>query len=206
MAVVNSPPSETGSPALVRRTGEFFGEVWEAPEPEIAPPANGVLRTILFTDIVHHTQMMDRLGDQAGRQVLRDHERITRETLRRFQGHEVKTVGDSFMASFESVTQALHCASALQRAFAARNEGAATPIEIRIGVNAGEPIAEDDDLFGASVIAAARIKDQAGAGQIHVANVVRELVAGKGFLFADLGEQILRGLEDAVRVYELRWE
>ena len=77
---------------------------------------------------------------------------------------------------------------------------------MRVGLSAGEPIAEDDDLFGSSVILAARIADQAKGGEIVLANVVRELAAGKGFLFADRGEVVLRGFEDPVRLYELKWE
>jgi class 3 adenylate cyclase len=75
---------------------------------------------------------------------------------------------------------------------------------VRIGVNAGEPVAEDDDLFGTSVIAAARIASKASGGQVLVADVVRQLVAGKGFLFHDTGEHDLKGLEEPVRLWELR--
>ncbi len=81
---------------------------------------------------------------------------------------------------------------------------------MRIGLNAGEPIAEEDpdgrgDLFGTAVIMAARIAGQAQGGEILVSDVVRQLVAGKGFLFADRGETALRGFEDPVRLYEVRW-
>ena len=90
-------------------------------------PAAGGLRTILFTDIVGHTEMMQRLGDTKGRDVLREHERITRDLLKQHGGAEVKTMGDGFMASFSSVTSALDCAIALQRAFAARSDVGAQP-------------------------------------------------------------------------------
>ncbi len=79
------------------------------------------------------------------------------------------------------------------------------PIRVRIGLNAGEPIAEEEDLFGTAVIVAARIAAQAQGGEILASNVVRELVAGKGFLFADRGDVALRGFEDPVRLYEVRW-
>ena len=92
-----------------------------------------------------------------------------------------------------------------QRAFAEHNESAEEPIKVRIGLNAGEPIAEDEDLFGTAVNLAARICSQAEAGQILAPIVVRELAAGKQFMFADLGETELRGFEDPVRLYELRW-
>jgi class 3 adenylate cyclase len=110
------------------------------------------------------------------------------------------------MASFSSATRALECAIAMQRAFAAQNESAGEPIRVRIGLNAGEPIAEQEDLFGTAVNMAARIAAQAAGGEILVANVVRELAAGKGFLFADRGETVLRGFEEPVRLYEVRWE
>ncbi len=158
--------------------------------------------TLLFTDIEGHTSMMQRLGDARGREVLREHERITREALAANGGTEVKTMGDGFLASFGSAQQALDCAISLQLAFhAAEGER----IRIRIGVNAGEPIVEDDDLFGASVIAASRIAAKAQGGEIFVSNVVRELVAGKGFAFSDRGETLLRGLDEPVHLYEVRW-
>ena len=91
----------------------------------------------------------------------------------------------------------------------AGGEGRATPgvepIRVRIGINAGEPVAEEDDLFGVAVIRAARIAAIAQGGEILVANVVRELAEGKDFLFADRGDVALRGFDDPVRLFELRW-
>ncbi len=185
-----------------------------------AQPAAGGVRTILFTDIVGHTEMMRRLGDKAGRDVLRQHEVLTREVLKAHGGDEVKTMGDGFMASFSSVTGAVECAVALQRAFDERNRGGgragrgedapAEPLSVRVGLNAGEPIEEAgpdgrSDLFGATVIMASRIAAQAGGGEILASDVVRGLCSGKGFLFADRGENVLRGFEDPVRLYEVRW-
>jgi class 3 adenylate cyclase len=176
------------------------------------------LRTVLFTDLVGHTEMMQRLGDEQGRALLREHERITRDLLRDHGGEEVKTMGDGFMASFASVTKAVECAIALQRAVE-RWDGASqshpepvegrlqsiAPLHVRVGLNAGEPIAEDGDLFGATVILASRIAAQAGPGEILVADTVRGLLSGKGFLFSDRGNAVLKGFEDPVRLYEVAW-
>ena len=97
-----------------------------SPEPASdAASGRSEIRTVLFTDLVGHTEMMSRLGDAKGRDVLREHERITRETLKANGGTEVKTMGDGFMASFGSVTKAVECAVALQRAFAEREGRAA---------------------------------------------------------------------------------
>ena len=160
------------------------------------------VHTILFTDVVGHTEMMQRLGDERGREVLREHERITREVLKQYGGTEVKTMGDGFMAAFGSVTRAVECAVALQRAFA-EHEG--EPLSVRVGLNAGEPIEEDGDLFGATVILASRIAAKAEGGEILVADTVRGLCSGKGFLFSDRGEFVAKGFDYAVRLYEVRW-
>jgi class 3 adenylate cyclase/pimeloyl-ACP methyl ester carboxylesterase len=161
------------------------------------------VRTVLFTDLVGHTEMMSRLGDEKGRDVLREHERITREVLKANGGTEVKTMGDGFLASFGSVTMAVECAVALQRAFAERD---GEPLNVRVGLNAGEPIEEDGDLFGATVILASRIAAKAQGGEILVADTVRGLCSGKGFLFADRGELLAKGFEEPVRVYEVSWQ
>ena len=168
----------------------------------------GGTRTVLFTDIVGHTEMMQRLGDAKGRDVLREHERITRETLQAHGGAEVKTMGDGFMASFGSVTSAVECAIALQRGFSAWNNGdgaKASSLHVRVGLNAGEPIEEDGDLFGSTVILASRIAAKAEAGEILVPDTVRGLLSGKNFLFSDRGEFVPKGFDDAVRLYEVRW-
>jgi class 3 adenylate cyclase len=162
--------------------------------------------TILFTDVEGSTALTQRLGDGKAREVLRAHERIVREALNAHGGSEVKTMGDGFMASFSSATRALECATAMQRAFAAHNETAGEPIRVRIGLNAGEPIAEEKDLFGTAVNMAARIAAEADGGEILASDVVRQLVAGKGFLFSDRGEVELKGFEEPVRLYEVRWQ
>jgi class 3 adenylate cyclase/pimeloyl-ACP methyl ester carboxylesterase len=177
------------------------------PATQPAAAQTGVsLRAVLFTDIVGHTEMMQRLGDARGREVLREHERITRETLKAHHGAEVKTMGDGFMASFGSVTSAIECSIALQRAFAAHTESMPEPLHVRVGLNAGEPIEEDDDLFGTAVTTAARIMGQGAGGEVLVSDLVRGLVAGKGFTFADRGEFVPKGFDDPVRLYEVRWQ
>jgi class 3 adenylate cyclase len=160
----------------------------------------GAFRTILFTDVEGSTALTQRLGDARARDVLRQHERIVREALKAHGGSEVKTTGDGFMTSFSSATRALESAIAMQRAFAAHNESAEEPIMVRVGMNAGEPIAEEEDLFGTAVNLAARICGHAEAGQILASDVVRQLVAGKDFLFTDRGEASLKGFDEPVRL------
>ena len=201
--------------ATLQAIEEFMGVGAQA---AVAPAEAGGFRTVLFTDVEGSTALTQRLGDAKARELLREHERIVREALAAHGGSEVKTMGDGFMASFGSATKALECAVAMQRAFEARNAGVGAqglaplpePIRVRIGLNAGEPVAEEGpdgrgDLFGTAVNLAARIAAQAQGGEILVSNVVRELVAGKGFLFSDREDAVLRGFEDPVRLYEVRW-
>jgi len=199
-------PALGDSEAVHSAIDEFLGDE----VPTTTPDAPGAFRTILFTDVEGSTALTDRLGDAKARDLLHEHERITREALKAHGGSEVKTMGDGFMASFGSATNALECAITLQSAFAQHNESTGEPINVRIGLNAGEPIAEDDpggrgDLFGTAVNMAARIAAKAEGGEILASNVVRELVAGKNFLFNDRGETELRGFEDPVRLFEVRW-
>jgi class 3 adenylate cyclase len=191
--------------AVYRAVGGFLGDL-EEPAAAREPPEAGTVHTILFSDVEGSTSLTERLGDAKAREVLRTYERIVREALWAHGGSEVKTLGDGFLASFASGTRALECAIVVQRAFAAYNASADEPIRVRIGLNAGEPIAEEKDLFGTAVILTERIATQAQGGEILVANVVRELAAGKGFLFSDRGEVVLRGFEDPVRLYEVRWQ
>jgi adenylate cyclase len=86
------------------------------------------------------------------------------------------------------------------------NESAEEPILVRVGLNAGEPIAEEEDLYGTAVNLAARICGHAQAGQILASNVVQQLAAGKGFTFTDKDKATLKGFEKPVRLYEVKWQ
>ncbi len=194
-----SPNPWADSDAVLTAIDEFLGEGEEA----AAAPSG--LVTILFTDMEGSTASAERLGDARAQELLRTHNSIVRDALKTHSGSEVKHTGDGIMASFGSATRALECAVAMQRALAQHNESAPEPIKVRVGLNAGEPIAEDEDLFGTAVNEAARITAAAKGGEILAANVVRELAKGKDFLFADRGETSLRGFEDPVRLFEVRW-
>jgi len=181
---------------------EFLGP----PEkPKSAEP--GAFRTILFTDMEGSTSLTQRLGDAAAQEVLRTHNTIVRDALKAHAGAETKHTGDGIMASFTSASSALQAAVAIQKALADHNaSNPDTAIRVRIGLNAGEPVAEEDDLFGTAVQLAARICAHAEPGQVLLPEGVRHLVAGKRFLFADIGDIALRGFEDPVRLFEVRWQ
>ena len=190
---------------IISAIKDFLGEDYE---PAVEPFADfhADVYTILFTDMEGSTTLTQRLGDAKAQDLLRTHNRIVRDALKAHSGSEIKHTGDGIMASFASASRALECSIAIQRALAQHNESNPDiPIRVRIGLNAGEPVAEEEDLFGTAVQLAARICAQAGPGEILAPIVVRELAAGKGFLFSDLGDVALRGFEDPVRLYEVGW-
>ena len=140
-------------------------------------------------------------------ELLRTHNSIIRGALAAHGGCEVKHTGDGIMASFVTPSHAVECSIVIQRQFHTHNEEADTEshLRVRIGVNAGEPVTEDGDLFGAAVQLASRICNCAEPSEILVANVMREICIGKGFLFLDHGTQSLRGFENPVQLWVVTW-
>jgi class 3 adenylate cyclase/predicted esterase len=168
--------------------------------------AHSGLVTILFTDMESSSALRQQLGDAKAQELVRTHNTIVRQALKSHAGAEIKHTGDGIMASFPSAIGALECAVAIQRGVAAYLAAhPEAPLGVYVGLNAGEPIAEEQDLFGTSVDLARRLCDQAAPGEILVSNVVRELASGKGFLFSDRGAAPLKGFDDPVRLYEVRW-
>lgn len=171
------------------------GELWTAT----------AFRVIAFTDIEGSTSITQDLGDDGAMRLLREHDRIVRGQLDENGGQEVKHTGDGIMASFTSVSRAVEWASAAQREFAERDSGDLPPLRVRIGMSAGEPVAEGDDLFGATVQLAARLCDKAEAGCILVTSSVRDLALGKAYRFEARDPVPLKGFAEPVRPFRLLW-
>ncbi|MBO4519981.1 MAG: hypothetical protein J5787_02120 [Alphaproteobacteria bacterium] len=163
--------------------------------------------TIMFTDMVSSTHLTQVLGDRLAQQLIREHNNIVRNALKVCGGTEVKHTGDGIMASFLWTSNAIDAAIIIQRTVAEYNQQSPTvPLKIRIGLNTGEPIVEDNDFFGQTVQLAARICGQAGADQILVSSVVKELSAGKNYTFNALGDFSLKGIDEPQSVYEVVWQ
>jgi class 3 adenylate cyclase len=165
-----------------------------------------VFRTIVFTDLEDSTPLNQRLGDDAYVELLKMHDELMNACLHTHSGMRVKHTGDGLMAAFASVAKAVQCMIDMQHSLLSHNE--ANPhraLRARMGAAAGEPVEHHNDLFGAAVSLAARLRDHATAGQIVVSSVVRDLSIGKGFRFGDLGEATLKGFDEPVRVYEVHW-
>jgi class 3 adenylate cyclase len=152
------------------------------------PEIERVLKTVLFTDIVRSTEEATKLGDRRWRDVLDRHDQTVRLELDRYDGREVKTTGDGFLACFDGPARAIRCAQAI----VAGNPRSG--IEIRAGLHTGECEARGDDIAGIAVHIGARVAALAGAGEVLVTSTVRDLVAGSGIEFADRGRHSLKGV------------
>lgn len=137
-------------------------------------------------------------GDRAWRATLDEHNRIARRELERFGGHEVKTVGDGILATFDGPARAVRAAAAI------RNGVGATGLELRAGIHAGEVEVQQDDIAGLAVHIGARISALANAGEILVSSTVKDLVVGSGLTFDDRGIQVLKGVPGEWRVFLVR--
>jgi class 3 adenylate cyclase/pimeloyl-ACP methyl ester carboxylesterase len=160
---------------------------------EIEP--DRVLATVLFTDIVDSTKRAAELGDRGWRTLLDRHDQAVREQFARFRGHEVKNLGDGFLATFDGPARAVRCAAAISQSV--RPFG----IDLRSGLHTGEIELKRDDIGGIAVHIAARVADMAQPGESLVSSTVRDLVAGSGLRFADRGLHALRGLPEQVHLY-----
>lgn len=189
--------------SVLRPTIEFLTEGdKDTAAPEPGERQEGMV-VVLFTDIADSTALTQRLGDAGAQELVRAHDTIVRKALSARGGSEIKHTGDGIMASFPTASSALECAIAIQGAVDSRGEA---HLRVHIGLNAGEPVAEDSDLFGTAVQLARRICDHAADGEILVSDVVRQLAAGKGFAFVDRGPSSLKGFSEAIPLYELRWK
>jgi class 3 adenylate cyclase len=154
-----------------------------------------VLATVMFTDIVDSTQRASTMGDRAWRDLLDAQNEVLRHELARFRGHEVKTLGDGMLATFDGPARAIRCALSIIEAV--RPLG----IEVRVGLHTGEVEIVGDDVAGIAVHTAARVGAKAGTGEVLVSGTVKDLVAGSGIAFADRGEHVLKGIPDKWRLF-----
>jgi class 3 adenylate cyclase len=164
------------------------------------------IRTVLFTDVVNSTTLTQSLGDEAALAILGVHDAIVRDALFALGGREVKHTGDGIMASFVSAASAVRCAIQIQRELARHEEAnPERPLKVRVGAAAGEPVEQNNDLFGSTVQLAARLCSHAQPEQILVTSAIAELCIGKGLQFEDLGEVALKGFGYPVRAHAAAW-
>ena len=174
---------------IVGEIGKFLTGVRPAASSE------RVLSTVLFTDIVASTETAVTLGDRRWTEVLGQHRSIARRLLADYRGVEQDAAGDGFMATFDGPARAIRCARAVV------DETLALGLAVRAGIHTGECERVDGGLAGIAVHIAARVAADADAGEVRVSSTVRDLVAGSGIAFTDLGGRALKGLPEQWHLY-----
>ena len=164
-----------------------------------APTSDRILATILFTDLVGSTELVESLGDAAWASLLGSHHEAVRRQLVRFSGEEVDTAGDGFLAIFDGPARAIRCALEIREALRVLG------LDVRAGVHTGEvERPAGGKPRGIAVHVGARIMSFAGAGDVVVSSTTRDLVAGSGLEFEDRGEHELKGVEGPRRLFAAR--
>jgi class 3 adenylate cyclase len=161
-------------------------------------PAERVLSTVLFTDIVGSTELLAAQGDEHWRWHLDDHDRLVDTVLARYGGRRAKHTGDGIFALFDGPTKAARCGLDLVPALATHG------IPIRAGVHIGECEKRGDEWSGMAVHVGARIGAMAGAGEVLTSRTVRDLSVGSGLVFEDLGSHRLKGLPEDTEVFRVK--
>lgn len=164
--------------------------------------------TLVFTDLVGSTELLQRLGDDAAEELRRVHFSLVRRALAAAGGDEVKTLGDGLMAAFTSPVQAARGAVEVQRAIDEHNleQPPERELHLRVGLHAGEPIEDEGDFHGTAVVVARRLCDKARGGQILASDLVAGLIGSRGgFHFRAMGPLKLKGLTDPLPAVEIAW-
>jgi class 3 adenylate cyclase len=154
--------------------------------------------TVLFTDIVASTEQQARVGPREWSQLTDHHDAMVRSALSHHRGHEVKTMGDGFLATFDGTGRALRCAAEIVAG--AKHIG----LELRAGIHTGEVELRGDDIAGLAVTIAKRVCDLAGPGQVMVSEMVRGMMVGAGIAFRGEGERELKGVPGTWRLFSVK--
>ena len=164
------------------------------------------LTAVFFTDIVGSTSITQEHGDEASQVLVNVHNSIVRAAIQAQGGWEVKHTGDGIMAGFSNPPAAVDAGVDIQRGVAHYNTTKPDiPLRLRVGISVGEPIAEDDDLFGATVQMAARLCDGAGTDGIMITNMLKEMCQGRALKFQDVEPKAFKGIAEPVPVSLVEW-
>lgn len=156
-----------------------------------------VLATIMFTDIVDSTKRAVSLGDRQWGDLRDAHHSAVRAELAAFQGKEIDTNGDGFVAAFDGPARAVRCAAAVNDAVEKLG------LTVRIGLHTGECEVKGDGISGLALNIAARVSALASGGDIVVSRTIKDLVVGSGIAFEDFGVHALKGVPEEWHLYRV---
>lgn len=196
--------SETES-AVAKGPAPLAGSASTPPNASLGAETGTV--TILFTDLEGSTDLRLRVGDTVANEVIRAHDELVRSCLEKAGGARLKSLGDGFMALFNSANQAIDAAISIQQAVEQRNlSNPELPISVRIGLNSGDVTQSVTDAHGTAVHAASRIANKAQGGQILISQLVHDLAGTlSNTRIVDRGLFWLKGFPERWRLFEILW-
>lgn len=188
------------------RAGGASGPAPPAPAVPAATRAPAAL-TVMFLDLEDSTALMERLGEDAWMELLAVHNDVVRDRVAEHGGAEVKAMGDGFMLTFDDPRSAVWCAADIQRALTSHSTREPDrPLRVRIGIHRGDARHDAGDVFGRTVVVAARLCQQATGGQVLLSDTVRDAAGDLGELSVSPSAAVqLRGLRGRHQVCELQW-
>ncbi len=171
--------------------------------------------TILFVDLVEYTQRTTQLKREEFSRLHDTFDRLTKPILQQHQGNIIKKIGDAFLVTFESPTNAVLCGMKLQEKFAEYNEQyheqyheqhqEEKPLQIRVALDSGEVLVRDNDVYGDPVNIAARVEGIAEPGEVYFTEAVYRSINKNEISAIDLGPRELKGIAEPVNIYRVRW-
>ena len=166
----------------------------------LSPEALGerVLATILFSDIVGSTPMIERIGDHAWAELLREHNQMIRAAIGRYRGREIDSAGDGFLALFDGASMAVNAATLMDPSVSKLG------FRVRVGIHTGEIEIVGGKARGLAVHAAARVASLAGPGEVLISGTTHDLLDGSGLSFESRGEHELKGLRGTRPIFSLQ--
>jgi len=217
-----APPAPPSAPFRAPRPGEPPGEFAKdaaraaiglveslagraASRPSKAPTTPGrQWVAVMFTDLVGSTGLAESLGDSPWHELLANHRQLVRRCVDEHNGTEVGTQGDGFLVRFDTPDAAIACAVSLQRSMNESRAGGAFVPELRVGIHAGEALADDNDLVGRVINLAARVTDAAEPGEILITEPVADHLS-PGVALVDRGLKPLKGFAQPRHLLSVVW-
>jgi class 3 adenylate cyclase len=162
--------------------------------------------TLLFSDLVNSTEILQSVGDEAGERLFEAHHKLITDAVAGNGGQELEWLGDGVLAAFASTADAVRCAIGIEQT-ARRPVAGGARFEIRIGIHFGEVLRREGGYFGMALVVARRLCDRASSGQILCSKIVADLLATRQtFNFRDLGQLELKGIHAPTQVCEVLYE
>lgn len=188
-----------GHDAWVVGDDVFVTYEWTSARVFARPPDDddGLVVTLLFSDIVGSTATIERIGDKAWRDLLLAHNAAMREQIAHHRGREFDTSGDGFMAMFDGAVRAVRCGLGMIRA------ASRLGLQVRVGCHTGEVVLVSGYAHGVAVHTAARVVALAAADQVYVSSTTRDLLGGSGFNIEPAGSFELKGLSGPREVFRV---